>query len=105
MSRPRAAAVVIRTGAKQTEVLMVQHHLDGRRWWTLPGGGVESGESYAAAAVRELREETGLEGVARRCLYARDDHGNPEEGWLADDVQIALVIAALPGFSDRCGGS
>ena len=29
-------------------------------WWELPGGGVEPGESWAAAAVRELHEETGL---------------------------------------------
>lgn len=30
--------------------------------WTLPGGGLEFGESPAAAAVRELAEETGLTG-------------------------------------------
>lgn len=32
-------------------------------WWELPGGGIEPGEGYAAAAVRELYEETGI--VAR----------------------------------------
>jgi 8-oxo-dGTP pyrophosphatase MutT (NUDIX family) len=40
------------------------------RWWELPGGGLDAGESYAAAAVRELHEETGL-------VVAREQIGPP----------------------------
>ncbi|MFA4965601.1 MAG: NUDIX hydrolase [Thermoleophilia bacterium] len=54
----------------------------GRRVWGLPKGGVEQGESFAETAVREVAEETGMEGIVDRELgsinytfYSRQNGG------------------------------
>ena len=54
-TRPAAYAVIIRDG----EVLLSHWSLKGYTSWTLPGGGIEVGESPAECCRREVFEETG----------------------------------------------
>jgi 8-oxo-dGTP diphosphatase len=56
--KPCGGALVVRDG----RVLLVRRSIDPWRGrWDIPGGFCEQGEHPEATAVRELREETGLE--------------------------------------------
>lgn len=40
--------------------MLARHRRQGRTYWTLPGGGVEEGETLTEALQREWIEETGI---------------------------------------------
>ena len=52
----RVAAVIARRG----QILVVEHRKGEQRYWVLPGGRLEGGETLRAALERELREELSL---------------------------------------------
>ena len=70
--RVRAVAVVFDHG----ELLVIAREKFGQRYLVLPGGGVEMGESTQEACLRELQEETGLEGeiLGRLAVDSGTDH-------------------------------
>jgi 8-oxo-dGTP diphosphatase len=72
--RPLAGGIVWRRGALASpEVLLVHHARSRKRAWGFPKGKLERGETAREAALREVREETGLrcrcEGLVGSVVY------------------------------------
>ena len=84
-----AAAIVFDTADR---VLLIQRgRSPARGTWSLPGGRVEPGEAPAAAALRELFEETGLRGTAAELvtvvrLGGYEIHEHLVRAWSGDAV-------------------
>ena len=71
--RVRVAAYAIVRDAGERVLLCHIHPAVGvGDVWTLPGGGLEFGESPAHAALRELEEETGFVGEIERLIEVDD---------------------------------
>ncbi|MHC8351571.1 NUDIX hydrolase [Pseudomonas sp. RT4P38] len=115
MRQRNAARLLVINPARQVLLFRFQHKgdaLDGRDYWATPGGGLEEGETFEAAAIRELHEETGLHtntvgtsvaersfsmmlpsgetvlSVERYFVVCTDEERLTRDGWTADEARV-----------------
>ena len=94
--------VVVLEGDK---ILLVRRaNSPGAGKWSVPGGLLKLGETVYEAAVRELREETGLEGVARGVVsvaeYIESRGGRVRFHYVIVDVLVEPQGGELRAGSD-----
>ncbi|WP_425229286.1 NUDIX hydrolase [Sphingomonas sp.] len=97
--QPRPAARILLVDGDGRVLLFRFTPNDRPPFWCTPGGALDAGESYAAAARRELREEVGIDRdcgpeVAQRTVAFRTIEGVDviaDERWFRVDVDGCAV--------------
>lgn len=73
--RPRAVGILLND---HHEVLLMLRRKAGREYATLPGGGIDEGETPAQACAREMLEEVNLTVTVGPLVFRHQGMGNDE---------------------------
>lgn len=97
--RIRVAGVYVRDG----KILLVRHFKNGRRYWLLPGGGCEFGETLDAAVERELVEECGVQTKTGRLLFISESIHPEKTRHVVNFVYLGSLLQGEPKLCETGG--
>jgi len=85
-ARSRAAVIIF----DDHKILLIYRFKNGREYYVLPGGGIEKNETSEEAALREIKEETGLDVTLAQKLWEFKNYGYLEHYFLASNFSGKL---------------
>lgn len=92
-------AVTVGVTNDRGEVLLIRR--DDNDLWALPGGMLELGETVTQAAVREVREETGIECAVTALVGVYSDPGHviryTDDSAVRQEFSVLVAARALRG--------
>jgi len=95
MEQRQASRLILPDG--DGRVLLLRHRRrDGSTFWAAPGGGVQSGETFEQAALREAAEELGATGRPVKFLWEGASEFMHVAGKVQQREQFFLLDGAAP---------
>ena len=102
--RPSARALLIDDSDRVLLMRVTTPNNPDIRLWITPGGGLDAGETREDAALRELYEETGLQGVELGpCVWTRRHTWQWEDEWI--DLGRVVLLAASSHIRRQADGA
>jgi ADP-ribose pyrophosphatase YjhB (NUDIX family) len=99
---PKANSIVCAVSAvvpdSEGRILLIRR--TDNNYWSIPGGGVEPGESVRQAAVREVKEETGVDCEIRGLIGVYSDPGHVaayDDGEVRQEFSICFTGQIIGG--------
>ena len=100
--KSRSVAIVIRDGKILMERLCYKDANNGKEFFSVPGGGIEEGETPEQTVLRELKEECGLDGTIVKPLAVIYSHERKEYSF---EVAVPDDQQAITGYDPEEAGS
>lgn len=80
---------------------MVVVYAESKKYWTPPGGGIEPGETYEEAVVREVKEESNMKVLSQKLIGYQDVY---EPGRIVRQTRSVCIVEPFgPFVSDPDG--